>query len=148
MKWAWVGILAFAGASAGMAQQPATQPQLEVTLNDAIQRALSIQPAMVTARGDQRTAGADKRMAYGAFIPSVSVGASAARSNVNRIDNTTGRPVPPEYTYTGTFSASLVLFDGLQRFTNLKAASASGTAADAGMVNQRFLTTLQTKQLF
>lgn len=148
MRCVLVAGLVFTSASAGLAQQPVAQPQLEVTLNEAIQRSLSVQPAMVAARGDQRNAGADKRMAWGAFIPSVSVGASAARSNVNRIDQTTGRPIPPEYTYTGTFSASLVLFDGLQRFTNLKASSASGNAADAGAVNQRFLTTLQTKQLF
>lgn len=148
MRWVLAGALVITSASSGLAQQPAAQPQLEVTLNEAIQRSLSVQPAMVAARGDQRNAGADKRMAYGAFIPSVSVGASAARSNVNRIDQTTGRPIPPEYTYTGTFSASLVLFDGLQRFTNLKASSASGNAADAGVVNQRFLTTLETKQLF
>ena len=49
MKWAWVGMLAVAGTSAGMAQQPATQLR-EVTLNDAIQRALGVQPAMVQAR--------------------------------------------------------------------------------------------------
>ena len=33
--------------------------QVEVTLTEAIQRALQVQPAMVQARGDQRTAGAN-----------------------------------------------------------------------------------------
>jgi outer membrane protein len=148
LKGAGVGILAFAGTSAGIAQQPATPPLREVTLNDAIQRALGVQPTMVQARGDQRNAGASRRQAYGAFIPSVSVGASAARSNVGRIDATTGRPVPPEYSYTGSFNASLELFDGFRRFANLKATAAFDAAADAGVVNERFLTTLQTKVLF
>lgn len=141
MRW-FSGILALAIAV------PAAAQQAEVTLNEAIQRALQVQPSMVQARGVQRNAGADKRQAYAAFIPAVSVGASAARSNVGRIDGTTGRPVPPEYTYTGSFTTSLVLFDGFQRFANLKASSASNTAADAGVMNQRFLTTYKTTQLF
>src|SRR5262245_3189670 len=98
MRWL-SGILALAIAVPAAAQQ-------EVTLDEAIQRALQVQPSMVQARGVQRNAGADKRQAYGAFIPAVSLGASAARSNVGRIDGTTGRPIPPEYTYTGSFSAS------------------------------------------
>ncbi len=148
MKWAWAGVLLIAATRAGSAQQPAAQARLEVTLNEAIQRALSVQPAMIQARGDQRNAGATKRQAYGAFVPAVQVGASAARSNVGRIDGTTGRPVPPEYSYTGSFNASLELFDGFRRIANLKASAANNAAADAGMVNERFLTTLQTKQLF
>src|SRR5512145_426502 len=149
MRLVLVGVLAIVLAGSGWAQQPAAQAmQLEVTLNEAIRRALDVQPAMAIARGEQRNTGADRRTAYGAFIPSVSVGASAARSNVGRIDGTTGRPIPPEYTYTGTFTASLELFDGFERFANLKATSALNAAADAGYVNQRFLTTHQTKQLF
>jgi outer membrane protein len=144
-----VGALIVTSAGAGWSQQPAApQAQLEVTLNEAIQRALQVQPSMVVARGDQRNTGASKRSAYGAFLPFVTVGASAARSNVGRIDQTTGRPIPPDYTYTGSLNASLSLFDGFARFANLKAASQRNEAADAGMVNQRFLTTLQTKQLF
>jgi outer membrane protein len=146
-----MGLLAIAPAPAAGAQQPqqsTAQPQTEVTLTEAIQRSLHVQPAMVQARGDQRTAGASKRTAYGAFIPSVTLGASAARSNVSRIDQTTGRPIPPEYSYTGSFNASLDLFDGFRRFANLKATSATQEAADAGIVNQRFQTTLQTKQVF
>ncbi|HWC74601.1 MAG TPA: TolC family protein [Gemmatimonadales bacterium] len=145
------GMLALLGATAGVAQQPqppATPRQYEVTLNEAIQRALGVQPAMIQAHGDERNAGAAKRSAFGAFIPTVSLGSSAARANIGRIDQTTGRPVPAEYSYTGSFNASLDLFDGFRRFANLKASSATGAAADAGIVNQRFQVTLQTKQLF
>jgi outer membrane protein len=149
MRLVWAGVLAIAWAGSASAQQPALQQaQLEVTLNEAIQRALQVQPSIVVARGDQRNTGASKRSAYGAFIPAVSVGASAARSNVGRIDQTTGRPIPPEYTYTGSLNASLELFDGFRRFANVKAAAAQNTAADAGAVDARFQTTLQTKQLF
>jgi len=122
--------------------------QQEVTLQEAVRRSLDVQPAMVQARGDQRNAGASTRSAFGAFLPTFSTGASAARSNVSRIDPTTGQPVPPEYSYTGSLNASLELFDGFRRFANLRAANATGDAAAAGAVNQRFQVTLATKQIF
>jgi outer membrane protein len=122
--------------------------QQEVTLQEAVRRSLDVQPAMVQARGDQRNAGASSRSAFGAFLPTLSTGASAARSNVGRIDPTTGQPVGAEYSYTGSLNASLELFDGFRRFANLRAANATGDAAAAGAVNQRFQVTLATKQIF
>jgi outer membrane protein len=127
---------------------PAAAQQFEVTLQEAVRRSLDVQPAMVQARGDQRNAGASTRSAYGAFLPTLSTGASAARSNVGRIDPTTGRAVPADYSYTGSLNVSLEVFDGFRRFANLKAASATDDAAEAGIVNQRFQVTLATKQVF
>jgi outer membrane protein TolC len=147
MRWLWGGILAIAAVTPVGAQQPVAQPQVEVTLNEAIERSLQVQPAVIQARGDQRNAGASKRSAYGAFIPAVTVGASQSHRNNAGVDPQTGRPVPPT-SYSGNFTASLDLFDGFRRFANVKAASASGTAAEAGVVNQRFQTTLETKQVF
>src|SRR5438874_8698533 len=147
MKWRFV--ISLVVVSMPFASLDAQQPaQKEVTLNEAIARALQVQPVMVQARGDQRNAGATKMTAIGAYLPQVSTGASAARSNVTRVDQTTGRPVPAEYSYTGSFNASLELFDGFRRFANLKATAALDQAAEAGVVNARFLTTLQTKELF
>src|SRR5256884_1488062 len=83
-----------------------------------------------------------------AILPQVSSGAPAARSNFTRVDQTTGRPVPAEYSYTGSFNASLELFDGFRRIANLRAASAGSAAAEAEVVNQRFQTILATKQIF
>ena len=127
---------------------PAAAQQVEVTLQEAVRRSLDVQPAMVQARGAQRSAGASTRTAFGAFLPTLTTGASAARSNVGRIDQTTGQPVGPEYSYTGSLNASLELFDGFRRFANLRAANANGDAAAAGAVNQRFQVTLATKQIF
>src|SRR5919197_3065285 len=144
-----VGCFASLIAVQAVAQQsPAPQAVQEITLDEAVRRALDVQPAMVQARGDQRNAGASTRNAFGAFLPALTTGASAARSNVGRIDNTTGRPVPPEYSYTGSLNLSLELFDGFRRFANLKAANATGDAAAAGVINQRFQVTLATKQAF
>ena len=139
------GLGIFAVLVAGPAHAQQVQ---EVTLQDAVRRSLQVQPAMIQAQGDQRNAGASNRSAFGAFLPSLSTSASAVRSNVQRIDPTTGQPVPPEYSYTGGLSVSLELFDGFRRFANLKAASQTGNAADAGVVNQQFQITLATKQAF
>lgn len=141
MRWS------LAIAALGLTTPAAAQMQ-EVTLSDAIARALTVQPAMVQARGDQRTSGAGARSALGAYLPSVTTSASAARSNVGRIDGTTGQPVPPEYSYTGGLSVSLELFDGFRRLANLRSTSANREAAAAGVVNQRYQVTLATKQAF
>ncbi len=131
---AWAGMLA--------------AQQVEVTLAEAVRRALAVQPAMVQARGDARNAGASGRSAWGAFLPTVSTSASATRSNQERFDPNSTARLPPVYSYSGGLSASLELFDGFRRFANLRATSANQGAADAGLVNERYQTTLATQQAF
>jgi len=126
---------------------PAAAQQVDVTLADAIQRALAAQPAMVSSLGEVRNANATKRGAWGAFLPSLSMSASALNSSSGRIDPSTGLPLPAN-SYTGTLSASLNLFDGFNRIFNVKASSAASDAAAAGLVNQRYQTTLATQQSF
>lgn len=129
---------------------PARLPgqQVEVTLDDAVQRALRVQPAIVQARGNQRNASAEKRSALGAFLPSLTTSWAASRNNLTRIDATTGRPVNPEYIHTVGFQANLLLFDALGRYSTLRASAARLDAADAGYVSERFQVILQTKQAF
>jgi len=81
----------------------AQQPPQQVTLAEAVRRALEVQPAVIQARGDVRNASAGERAAWGAFLPTITTASSAARSNVGRIDQVTGRAVPPS---TPTPSAS------------------------------------------
>lgn len=126
----------------------AAAQQVEVTLADALQRALLVQPAMVQAIGADRSAGAGKRSAIGAYLPSVSVNASTSKGNTGRTDSQTGLFIPPVRSYSGGISANLELFDGFRRIANLRGASATAAAADAGLVNQRFQVTLGTKQAF
>jgi outer membrane protein len=147
MRWV-VGILAVTLAAPAPAQQAPAPRHLEVTLTEAIQRALQVQPAMVQALGTERSAGASQRSALGSYLPTVSVNASTAKGNTGRTDNNTGLFIPPVRSYSGSFSANLELFDGFRRIANVRAASASQDAAGAGVVNQRFQVTLQTKQAF
>src|SRR5206468_99812 len=120
----------------------------EVTLAEAIRRSLDVQPAMVQARGAARNAGAGERSAWGAFLPTVSTSASASRSNTSSFRTGTTDTLPPLYSYSGGLSASLVLFDGFSRFANLRSSAATQDAAVAGLVNQRYQTTLATQQAF
>ena len=138
-----LGILALVIAT------PAAAQQVEVTLQEAVQRALTIQPAMVSALGDQRNAAAGRRVAFGAFLPTLSVGGSATRSSqpIRPANDTITQPAA-RYNYSGNLTAQLDLFAGFKRVANLRAAYATSAAASAGIVNQRFQVTLLTKQAF
>ncbi|HTD77640.1 MAG TPA: TolC family protein, partial [Chloroflexota bacterium] len=92
-------------------------------------------------------AGWQKRAAYGAFLPTVTIGSTAFRQNTPSIVN--GLPVDAgTYQYNTSLSASLDLFTGLRRVANYRNAAATEDAADAGLVNQRYQVTATTQQLF
>ena len=143
MRWS-IGMLGIALAA------PLAAQQREVTLGEAVRRALEVQPAVVQAQGDQRNAAAGRRSALGAFLPTITTNSSASRGNRGRVDLSTGQPIPqaPEYNYSIGLTARLELWDGFRRFANRGAAAANQDAAEAGYVNQRFQVTLQTKQAF
>ena len=144
-------ILAVTAAPARAQQaDSAAATVLQVTLDEAIRRALDVQPAIIQAQGAQRNAGAGQRAAFGAFLPTVSLSGGSAHASGNRFNSATNQIVsgPTSTSYTGGLSFNLTLFDGFARFASSNAASASAAAADAGYVNQRFQVTLATKQLF
>lgn len=144
-------ILAAAAAPARAQQaDSAAATVLQVTLDEAIRRALDVQPAIIQAQGAQRNAGAGQRAAFGAFLPTVSLSGGSAHASGNRFNSATNQIVsgPTSTSYTGGLSFNLTLFDGFARFASSNAASAVAEAADAGYVNQRFQVTLATKQLF
>lgn len=139
----WTLILAGLGLAGPLAAQ-----QVEVTLTEAIQRALEVQPGMVQAEGNERNMGAARRTTVGAFLPSVSVSGFASKNSQQRFDQNSNQLIPPIPNYGSSISASIDLFTGFRRVANLKTASANLEAAQAGVVTQRFLVQLQTKQAF
>lgn len=146
MRWV-AGILALTVAGSAEGQQAQPQQHLEVTLPEAIQRSLLVQPTMVQARGEQRNAGAQRRAAYGAFLPSLTLSSSAIRQTDSSIVN--GFPVGPgDFTFNSSLTANLDLFAGFRRLARRASAQASVNAAEAGVVNERFQVTLLTKQAF
>jgi outer membrane protein TolC len=144
MRW-----LALIGAF-GTITSPVSAQAVEVTLDEAIQRALHAQPAMVQARGDVRNAGAEMRASIGAFLPSITANASSARAGGTRFDPDQNQIVDraASTTFTGNLSASLGLFSGFRRFADRRASAAGQDVAEAGLINQRFQVILLTKQAF
>ena len=133
-------------------QQTPVVPQapLQVTLQEAVRRALDVQPAMVQARGDQRNAGAGQLSAAGAFLPTITASGSSNLASPNRYNTSTGQlvTVSSGTSYSGSLGVSIDLFDGFRRFSNKSAASATADAADAGFVSQRYQVTATTAQVF
>jgi len=147
---AWIhALLLCSGAASLAAQQPdsTTAAIPQITLAEAVRRALDVQPAMVQAEGATRNAYAARRSAYGTFLPTVTVGGSASLNSQSRVD-LNGGSIPPVWTYGSNLAASVDLFTGLRRVWNLRAASAGVGAAEAGGVTQRYQVTLLTSQAF
>jgi outer membrane protein len=139
MRW-MTGVLAVLIARPVVAQHP-------ITLQEAIQRSLTVQPAMVQARADQSNAGMQRLAAVGAFIPTVMLNSSAFRQNAQSIINGFNAQ-PGTYQYSSGLTLNVDVFDGLRRFQRYRNAAATVSAAEAGYTNQQYQVTLQTKQAF
>lgn len=126
---------------------PAAAQQVEITLTDAVRRALQVQPAMVEARGDASNAGAQRLAALGSFTPTVTLNSSAFRQNKQSIVNGL-QAEAGVYQYNTGLNFSVDLFDAGRRLQRYRNAAATVDAAEAGYTNQRFQVTLQTKQAF
>src|SRR3989442_7186291 len=136
------------GILATLVAAPAAAQRVEVTLNEAIQRALQVQPGMVQARGLQNTSGAARMSAWGAFLPTVTVGGFATKNSTQRFDANSNKLIPPVPNYGGSLSASVNVITGVSQLANIRAANANLNAAEAGIVTQRFRVQLDTKQAF
>ena len=138
-------------ASPGLAQTP-TPPS--VTLAEAIRRAERVQPAVIGASADVRTAAAQRRSAWGAYLPRVTASSSGSdffSEGPARIDPITGELTSgnsSSRSLTTSLSASVDLFTGFRRGAEMRAARASQTAAEASLVDARFEQALTTTNQF
>jgi outer membrane protein len=136
------------GAGAAAAQVPA------ITLAEAIRRAERVQPAVVRAAADVRTAEARRRSALGSYLPTLSASSSASdffSEGAARIDPVTGQLTTgnsSNRSLSASLSASLDLFTGFRRGAEMRAARASRNAAEASLVDARFGQALATTNQF
>lgn len=134
------------------AQAPMTLPDdnaRAITLADAIAQAQRNAPGIVNARGLERNAGAARRSAIGAYIPSLNLTASSARTQgvqffQGQLVPLTGNP----WNYNNGLATNLVLFDGGQRWQDLNRARASTDVAEASYTQAKFDAALQAKQQY
>jgi outer membrane protein len=135
--------------SSGVAAQ-----ERSVTLGEAIRLSVQVQPDVVRAASAVRTAGAQKRNAWGAFLPSVSANSSGSdffSEGENRVDPVTGLVTSGNTTNRSintSLSASVDLFTGFRRGAELSAARANVNAADASLINAQFQQALTTTNQF
>jgi len=134
------------------AQVPTDTTAHSISLADAVELAQRNAPAAVQARGQLRTANASVKGAYAAFLPNLNISANRSyRSQSgtnNRIQN--GEIVTANSPWSSGMglSAGVTLFDGGQRFFDIKSAKADVTAASANEVAQRYTIALNVKQAF
>jgi outer membrane protein len=137
----------------------ATAPRLgaqgrAVTLPEAIQLSEKVQPSVVQARGNVETAGAQRRSAWGSYLPSLNAGTSASEffsEGASSVDPVTGQVISgnrSNRSLNASLSASVDLFTGFRRGAELKAAKASQDAAGASLVDARFQQALTTTNQF
>ena len=151
MRLASLLALALALPAALTAQEPATPG---ITLQDAITRAQAAQPSVVAAQGAVGRAAAQYKSSWGAYIPSLNLNSSYGTSYSNgpsRVNQITGEVISGESyakSISNSVSASVDLFTGFRRGASMDAARATEMAADAGLVDAQYQTTLSTKQTF
>ena len=142
-------VLGLAGLSPALHGQ-----ERSVTLPDAIRLSERVQPDVVRAAGDIQTAAAQRRSAWGSYLPTLSATSSAstfASEGPSRVDPITGQLLSgnsSNRSLNTSLSASVDLFTGFRRGAEMSAARASQTAAEASFVDARFQQALTTTNQF
>jgi outer membrane protein TolC len=116
-------------------------------LETVIAQTMAHSPTLASASGFVRTARSAQRVAWGAYLPTVSASALAGRSDQGVASVGTSN-TGPQGAYGGGVTASLPLFTGGLRGAVRREAAATAQAADAGLLLQRFATRLLAKQGF
>jgi outer membrane protein len=148
-----ISVVAIAVLHAMLAAAASAEPRA-ITLEEAVALAQKNALVVVQAEGQQRSSAADVRAAYASFLPSLSVSAGANRrlpstGATTRLENGQFVTLTPDpWASNIGLSASVVLFDGGQRFFDLRQARARVEAAKANGVTQRFGAILTAKQAY
>ncbi|WP_223758267.1 TolC family protein [Myxococcus sp. RHSTA-1-4] len=142
-------------AQAAEAQPPvelrarAEQPVLSVTLEEAIARAMKVNPQVAQAAGTVTTSAAAERSAFGAYLPSLSANANGSLASTQRLDPTTGAVLSGSNdTYSAGLAASWDVFTGGQRSATRRQTRAQSNAAEAQLIAQRSTAVLDVRRSF
>jgi outer membrane protein len=136
--------------------QPSPQQEGErsVTLAEALRLSEQAQPDVVRASAGVRTAGARRRSAWGAFLPTVTASSSGSdffSEGTSRIDPITGQLTSgnsSNRSFSTSLSANVDLFTGFRRGADMRAANAGENAANASLLDARFQQALTTTNQF
>ncbi len=136
------------GGAAPLLAQESQLPGL--TMEEAIEAALRHSPQIAQAEGAVRNAGQSERTAWGAYLPSLSASSGGSRRSSEIFNPTTNTMVKSDasVSYNAGLSSSLELYTGGRRGADMNRARADAAAADAGLIQQRFMVVLNTKRAF
>lgn len=145
----WIGAIALALWAGSLV----AQAKPAVTLAEAVERSVRVQPRVVQAEGAIKTADARLRSSKGAYLPNFNVSSSAAEfySEGQRIDQSTGQLVDNNSSTTslnGSVNSSIELFDGFRRSAESRSARANRESAVESLEDVRFQQGLQTTNQF
>ena len=142
----WLCMVLMTMAVPVFAQEPEA---VQVTLQDAIQRAVMVSPQIAQAEQNVVTANQSKRTAVGSFLHTISTGSGMSVRSTDRFDSNTDRIVSGSAnSYNASLNARYNLFQGGQRFSELSRVRADYVAAEALQTDQNFNVIFQTKNLF
>ncbi|MDQ3136109.1 MAG: TolC family protein [Gemmatimonadota bacterium] len=139
---------------ATLSRSPLTAQDRAVTLPEALALAARAQPGIVQAEAEVRTSAAQRRSAWGSFLPSLTASSSASdffAEGAARVDPVTGQLTSGSNTsrsLSTSLSASVDLFTGFRRGAELRAARAGEAEAEASLVDARFQQALATTNQF
>jgi len=126
--------------------QPAQDSLQQVTLREALQRAVQLDPNYVSALGQVDNAVWARRNAFAVFIlPSVNLGLQATRANGLSFVFAGDTFFLAKTAWSGTLSARYDLFTGGQKLAELSRSGAELAGAHANELRQRFATALLTE---
>ena len=125
-----------------------------VTLADALRLAERVQPQVIQAETDVRNASAQRRSAWGAYLPTLTASSSASdffSEGASRVDPVTGQLTSGNSTnrsVSTSLAANVDLFTGFRRGADMRAAKAGVSAAEASLIDARFQQALTTTNAF
>jgi len=119
-----------------------------LSLETVVARTLAYSPNVAGAQGAVRDAAAARRVALGAYLPSLSLISSAGWSDqtLGTAGLTPGLASTSANTYGAGLVGALDVFTGGRRGAERSYSEAISQAADAGLVQQRYATILLAKQ--
>jgi outer membrane protein TolC len=121
----------------------------EITLEEAIRRAVAVSPAVARDEGDVVAARAGERSAFGAFLPNLFFDSGAALTSTQRINTVTNTTESGANTsYSAGLSSSVDLFTGGRRTAQVRGARAVRETVEASLTSDRFAVVLAAKQAF
>lgn len=124
-------------------------------VTDVVTAALRVSPQMAQAAGSLRVGQSGERVAYGEFLPQLTLNSAAYQSGQQALvvtppSTTSLGPVIsyPAQSYSAGLAASFDVFTGGRRTADVVAARAATRSADANLLEQRYAVILTAKQAF